>query len=249
VTNAAEAMPAGGVVTLRTENRYVDRPLAGYDEVREGDYVVLTVADTGVGIAPEDRERIFEPFYTKKAMGRSGTGLGMAVVWGTVKDHSGYITLESDRGRGTRFTLYLPATDRATVTADGSVDLERFRGRGEGILIIDDVAEQRDIARRMIAYLGYTPAVAASGEEALAALQERPYDLLLLDMIMEPGMDGLDTYRKVLEMRPGQRAVIASGYSETNRVREAQRLGAGRYLKKPYTLEALAYALRETLDR
>jgi len=249
VTNAAEAMPDGGLISIQTENVYVDRPIAGYDEIREGDYVVLTIADTGVGIAPEDREKIFEPFYTKKVMGRSGTGLGMAVVWGAVKDHNGYINLESSRGKGTRFTIYLPATAREAFVSDAAIDLESIRGKGETVLIVDDVAEQRDIARGMLTYMGYKATVATSGEHAVTTVHEHPYDLLLLDMIMAPGMDGLDTYRKILEYRPGQRAVIASGYSETNRVREMQRLGAGRYIKKPYTLEMLAIAVREELDR
>lgn len=248
VTNAAEAMPDGGVISIRTDNVYVDRPIAGYDEIREGDYVVLTIADTGVGIAAEDKEKIFEPFYTKKVMGRSGTGLGMAVVWGTVKDHNGYINLESSRGKGACFTIYLPATDREAFISDAAIDLERIRGKGETILIVDDIAEQRDIAKRMLTYLGYAATVAASGEHAVTYIREHSCDLLLLDMIMDPGMDGLDTYRKILEHRPEQRAIISSGYSETDRVREAQRLGAGMYLKKPYTLEALAVAVREALD-
>ncbi|MHB8091097.1 MAG: ATP-binding protein [Syntrophales bacterium] len=249
VNNAAEAMPAGGVITISTENVYVDRPIAGYDDIREGDYVVMTIEDTGVGITPEDREKIFEPFYTKKVMGRSGTGLGMAVVWGAVKDHNGYINLESVMGKGTRITIYLPATAREVFVSAAAIDLEKIRGRGERIMIVDDVAEQQDIAKRILTHLGYQAAVAASGEQAVTALMEQPYDLLLLDMIMDPGMDGLDTYRKILDYRPGQRAIIASGYSETARVREMQRLGAGRYLKKPYTVEMLARALREELDR
>lgn len=249
VINAAEAMPAGGTISIATGNVYVDRPITGYDEIREGDYVVLSIADTGVGIAPEDREKIFEPFYTKKVMGRSGTGLGMAVVWGTVKDHSGYINLESGQGQGTRFTIYLPATSREAFAEAATIDLQSLRGRGEKVLVVDDIAEQRDLARGMLAYLGYEAHVATSGEHALTLLGEHACDLVLLDMIMEPGLDGLDTYRKILKTHPGQKALIASGYSETDRVREAQRLGAGIYLKKPYTLEALAAAVREELDR
>jgi PAS domain S-box-containing protein len=247
VTNAAEAMPGGGTLSIATENVYVDRPVAGYDEILEGEYVALTIADTGVGILPEDREKIFEPFYTRKTMGRSGTGLGMAVVWGTVKDHCGYINLESERGRGTRITIYLPATGRADFAAEGAVDLQAIRGRGESILVVDDIAEQRELARGMLEYLGYRATVADGGEQALRLLGKEPFDLVLLDMIMDPGPDGLDTYRGIIARRPGQRAMIASGYSETDRVREAQRLGAGAYLKKPYTLEMLAAAVRREL--
>jgi len=249
VTNAAEAMPKGGIISIRTENVYVDRPITGYDEIREGDYVVLTIADTGIGIAADDREKIFEPFYTKKVMGRSGTGLGMAVVWGTVKDHNGYINLESTSNVGSCFTIYLPATDREAFISDSPIDIESLRGKGETVLIIDDIAEQRDLAKRMLTYLGYDATVAVSGEQAVAAILDRSFDLLFLDMIMEPGMDGLDTYRKIIELRPGQKAVIASGYSETDRVKEVQRLGAGAYLKKPYTVEMVAVAVRRELDR
>ncbi|MCL5808251.1 MAG: PAS domain S-box protein [Deltaproteobacteria bacterium] len=249
VINAAEAMPEGGLISIRTENVYVDRPIAGYDEIREGDYVVLTIADTGIGIEAEDKEKIFEPFYTKKVMGRSGTGLGMAVVWGAVKDHNGYINLESAIGKGSRFTIYLPATDREAFISDSPIDLQSIRGKGEAVLIVDDIAEQRELAKRMLTYLGYEATVVSSGERAVAALRDRSFALVLLDMIMEPGMDGLDTYRKILELRPGQRAIIASGYSETDRVKEAQRLGAGAYLKKPYTVEMVATAVRRELDR
>lgn len=117
------------------------------------------------------------------------------------------------------------------------------------MLIVDDIAEQRDLAKKMLTYLGYDATVAVSGEQAVAAIRNRSFDLLLLDMIMEPGMDGLETYRKIFELRPGQRAIIASGYSETERVKEAQRLGAGTYLKKPYTVEVAAVAVRKELDR
>lgn len=110
VNNAAEAMPHGGDIIISTQNQYIDKPVKGYDSIKEGDYVTLVVSDSGTGIDPEDVERIFEPFYTKKKMGRSGTGLGMAVVWGTIKDHKGYIDIQSTPRKGTIFTLYFPAT-------------------------------------------------------------------------------------------------------------------------------------------
>ncbi len=110
VSNAVESMPNGGALTIKTRNQYLDKPVSGYDEVKEGDYVVLSVSDTGQGISASDLKRIFEPFYTKKAMGRSGTGLGLAVVWGTVKDHEGYINVESQEGKGTTLALYFPVT-------------------------------------------------------------------------------------------------------------------------------------------
>jgi CheY-like chemotaxis protein len=246
VSNAVESLSSGGRVVVSTKNEYIDRPIPGYDEVREGDYAVLTVADDGVAIADEDLEKIFEPFYTKKAMGRSGTGLGMAVVWGTVKDHDGYLDIESTEGRGTTFTLYLPVT-RRELEEEGSVSIEAYRGHGERILVVDDVSQQRDIASALLTRLGYTVGVVSSGEDAVKYLRNQAVDLLVLDMIMDPGWDGLDTYRKILRVRPEQKAVITSGFSETERVREAQRLGAGPYVKKPYTLEGIGQAVKIAL--
>lgn len=249
VTNAAEAMTDGGVIRIETENIYIDRPIEGYDAIREGDYVVLTVTDTGVGISSDDKEKIFEPFYTKKIMGRSGTGLGMAVVWGTVKDHNGYINVETETGKGTRFSLYLPVTDREELRLDPETNLENLRGNGEKILIVDDISEQLTIASEILTHLGYLPASVGSGEQAVAYLRDHDCDLLILDMIMDPGIDGLETYRQILEHHPDQKAIIASGYSETKRVAEVQRLGAGTYIKKPYTVEKLALIVRSELDR
>lgn len=249
VSNAAEAMPDGGRISITTENRYVDSPISGYDSFEEGDYATLMVSDTGIGINPEDRERIFEPFYTKKVMGRSGTGLGMAVVWGTVKDHKGHIDLQSKEGNGTVFTLYFPATRQAETQETVQLPIESYMGKGESILVVDDVKDQREIAYDLLTSLGYAVEVVSSGENAVDYLKSNTVDLLLIDMIMDPGIDGLETYRRILEIRPGQKAVIASGFSETRRVKSAQKLGAGTYIKKPYTLEKLGITTRDELDK
>ena len=249
ITNAAEAMPEGGKLTVSTENRYIDRPIRGYDNVKEGDYVVFTISDTGTGIASDDLDKIFEPFYTKKKMGRSGTGLGMAVVWGTVKDHNGYIHVQSTEGRGTTFTLYFPVTRKKFSADDSSLSVEAYSGNGESILVIDDVEEQRQIASGMLKELGYSVVSVSSGEEAVEYLRINKIDLLVLDMIMDPGMDGLDTYKKILELHPEQKAIIASGFSETGRVKEVQNLGAGAYIRKPLLLEKIGIAVKEELEK
>jgi PAS domain S-box-containing protein len=249
ISNAMEAMPSGGEIKVSTRNEYIDMPIKGYDNVNEGDYVVLTVSDHGIGISPEDQERIFEPFYTKKKMGRSGTGLGMAVVWGTVKDHDGYIDLRSDVNMGSTFKLYFPITRKDLVEADPFQSIEEYMGRGESILVVDDVKEQREIASSMLTRLGYSVASVESGEAAVEYLKEKSMDLLVLDMIMSPGMDGLETYRRVLKIHPGQKAVVASGFAETERVKEAQRLGAGAYVKKPYLMKNIGPAVRMELDK
>jgi len=249
VSNAAEAMPDGGKITITTENRHMDRIKSGFDDIGKGDYAVLIVADTGIGIPPEDIERIFEPFYTKKAMGRSGTGLGMAVVWGTVKDHRGYIDVKSIEGQRTEITLYFPVTRRVFAREADIVSIEEIMGKGESILVVDDIMEQRQIASEMLEKLGYRVTAVPSGEEAVEYLQENRTDLLVLDMIMEPGIDGLETYKKILEMHPGQKSIIASGYSESVRVKEAQHLGAGTYVKKPYLLEKIGRAVKAELAK
>ena len=167
VSNAAEAMPAGGDLLISAENRHIDRPLNGDEEMKAGDYVVINVSDTGVGISSEDMKRIFEPFYTKKVMGRSGTGLGMAVVWGTVKDHQGHIGIQSIEGEGTTFTLYFPATGNELKICDSQQSIEFFTGQGESILVIDDVNEHREIATKMLNRLRYSVKSVSSGEEAV----------------------------------------------------------------------------------
>ncbi|MEJ2031937.1 MAG: response regulator [Deltaproteobacteria bacterium] len=248
VVNAVEAMPAGGEVVISTANRSVDTPLMGFERIEPGDYVVLEVSDNGIGIAPQDQPKIFEPFYTKKVMGRSGTGLGMSVVWTTVKDEDGFINLQSAEGRGTTIAMYLPVARGEPAAIESQIPLEEYLGT-ETVLVVDDLEEQREIAAGMLRKLGYRVFTAADGEEAIRFLKKQPVDLLVLDMIMEPGPDGLETYRRILEERPGQKAIIASGFAENERVREAQQLGAGAYVAKPYTLEKLGVAVRRELDR
>lgn len=249
VSNAAEAMPEGGTIVISTENRHMDKIKAGYDDIEKGDYATLRVLDNGIGISPEDIERIFEPFYTKKTMGRSGTGLGMAVVWGTVKDHRGFIDIKSTEGKGTEVTLYFPVTRKLFAPEEAIASIQDLMGKGESILVVDDIDAQRQIAAEMLEKLGYRVITAASGEEALQYMHTHSVDLLVLDMIMEPGIDGLETYRRILKIRPGQKSIIASGYSESVRVKEAQRLGAGTYVRKPYLLEKIGRAIKAELGR
>ncbi len=249
LSNAAEAMPAGGKVTITTTNRHLDRPIHGYEVVKQGDYVLVVVSDEGVGMSAEDKERIFEPFFTKKVMGRSGTGLGMAVVWGTVKDHHGYIDIENKQGPGVTFSLYFPVSREIPGKGLERISNESCRGKGEVIAVVDDVAEQRELASLMLGRLGYDVITLASGEEAVEYMKEHAADLLVVDMIMDPGIDGLQTYRQILEIHPGQRAIIVSGFSETDRIKEAQGLGAGAYVMKPFRMEKIGLAVRRELDR
>ena len=182
-------------------------------------------------------------------MGRSGTGLGMAVVWGSVKDHKGYIDVVSEVGKGTEFKLYFPVSRKAAEKNDSDDSIEEYRGNGEKILVIDDVREQRDIATMLLTKLGYSVVTASSGEMAIEYMNTDSADLLLMDMIMDPGIDGLQTYRQIRKLHPGQKAIIVSGYSETDRVKEAHKLGAGQYVRKPYSLKKLGLAVRSELQK
>ena len=249
ISNSTEAMPEGGKITIITENRHIDTIKIGYDDIDVGDYATLSVIDGGIGISPEDIERIFEPFYTKKTMGRSGTGLGMAVVWGTVKDHRGYIDLTSTEGKGTEITLYFPVTRKVFSPQIEMTSIQDVMGNGESIMVVDDIAEQRQIASEMLEKLGYSVKTVSGGEAAVEYLRTHTIDLLVLDMIMEPGIDGFETYQRILKFRPGQKSIIASGYSESVRVKEAQRLGAGTYIKKPYLLHKIGRAIKTELDK
>ncbi|MEW6664105.1 MAG: ATP-binding protein [Thermodesulfobacteriota bacterium] len=251
VSNAAEAMPSGGRISIATGRLSLAERVRGYEEIDPGEYVTLTVADTGVGISTQDTDKIFEPFYTKKVMGRSGTGLGMSVVWGTVKDHDGYIDIQSAEGKGTAFTLYFPATRKelSHAAVPSPLAAAQYMGRGEAILVVDDVNEQRELACEMIGKLGYRVAAVPGGKEAVDYFRENSADLVLLDMIMDPGIDGLDTYKAIIGLRPGQKAVLASGFAETERVKEAMDLGVAKFIRKPFSLERIGTAIRTELDR
>lgn len=249
VTNACEAQSAGGSIVVTTGLRRLREPLRGYMHIDTGDYAVMTVADRGSGIAAEDIQRIFEPFYTKKVMGRSGTGLGMAVVWGTVQDHGGAINVSSREGEGSVFEVYFPLTAEQRAAPPPKVALEDYRGRGEQILVVDDEAQQRDIAAELLVRLGYRVETAAGGAQALEKLVAGNFQLVMMDMIMDPSMDGLDTYRAMRNLGYVPPTVIVSGYAEDDRVREALSLGAGPYLRKPYALEGLGVMLRQSLQR
>jgi CheY-like chemotaxis protein len=250
VSNAAEAMPDGGEILIRSKYKSLSQPVHGYYQTIEaGDYVMLSISDTGTGIARADLDKIFDPFYTKKEMGRSGTGLGMSVVWGTMEDHKGFINVKSTEGKGTTFYLYLPITQEKPTTDEMEIPRELYNGNGEIILVVDDDPDQRDIATVLIEELGYKTVTANNGYEAIDYMKRHDADLILLDMLMEPGIDGLDTYREILIHKPDTRCIIVSGFSESDRVKKALAIGAGTYIKKPYTLEKIGMALAKYIKK
>ena len=253
VMNAFEAMPDGGTLQIETSEIRVEEPFVGFaGQIETGHYTMIELRDTGHGIDPMVISRIFEPFFTRKKLGSTGSGLGLAVVYGVVKDHKGHVDVISEPGKGTTFRVYLPASEKMS---DGAMCLETECRGTEQILVVDDDEEQRKFAVRLLRALGYTVESAQNGQTAVDLLKERvaagqpPYDLVLLDMIMAHDLDGLDTYRHLLEIVPGQKAIIVSGFSVTDRIKEALSLGVGQFMQKPYTVEELGKAIRRELDQ
>ncbi len=250
IVNGFEAIEDQGTISIVTENRLIQSPIQAYDTIMPGKYVVLTIKDNGVGMNQESLNRIFEPFYTSKIMGRSGTGLGMTVVWGTVKDHEGFLDVKSSPGKGTSISVLLPAIHESNgkIPSKSKSTLIN-RGTGERILLVDDSPEQRSLGLSILTTLGYKVETATCGEDAIQLLSTKKFDIVLLDMIMEPGIDGLDTYRRLLEIHADQKVIIVSGYSESKRVKEALHLGVRSIVKKPYTLQAIASTINRELNQ
>ena len=248
ISNALRVLPEKGKITIRTENRYLDRPLKGYEEVPKGEYAVLSVSDTGIGILPEHMKHLFEPFYMRKVLKNGGKGLGLSVMWGALKDHDGYADVTSEPGKGTTFTFYFSVARGESVLWEMH-PISEYMGNGETILVVDDEESQCRLAALMLTRLNYRVKTVESGEEALEYLANNNADLIVLDMRMEPGMDGYDTYRRILEIKKRQKAIIFSGFSMTERVKMAQELGAGEFIMKPYLIERLGMTVRNELER
>jgi PAS domain S-box-containing protein len=247
VTNGMEAIQSKGMLTVTTLNHNPHAPMPRMKQILpEGNYAKIIVYDSGSGIAAHEIEHIFEPFYTKKVMGRSGTGLGLAVVWNTIRDHGGIVNVMSD-AQGTTFELYFPTALDQVVPASSRQDWQSFKGNGERVVVIDDEPRQRTIARELLTSLNYTVVTIPSGEEAVTYLENHTAEILVLDMIMDPGQNGRVTYEKILKIHPRQKALIASGFAEDDDVRATLALGAGGFVGKPYTLETISSTIYKIL--
>ncbi|MFQ5605161.1 MAG: PAS domain S-box protein [bacterium] len=245
--NAIEAIHNHGTIAIQTSNEYLDWPLHGYQTVKRGEYVKLAISDTGHGIKPELLDKIFDPFFTTKTMDRMrGSGLGLSVVHGIIEDHKGYITVESEVGSGTTFCLYFPVSRE--IQEDVAKTVENISGGNESILVVDDDPIQRRVTTQLLKRLGYRIHTVQSGEQAVEFVKENPQDLLILDMVMD-GIDGAETYKRILKIQPKQRAIVLSGYAKSKRVKNALRIGAGEFVAKPISLNALAAAVRKELDK
>lgn len=243
VTNASEAVEGTGQVTIETANTTVDTlTTTGHGTITAGSYVVVAVKDSGTGIPPHELSHIFEPFYSKKELGRSGTGLGLTIVWNTIQDHDGGIQVTSTES-GSTFELYFPRSFESAKDIAPKRNMDIFMGNGESILVVDDEFQQRDIASQLLESLGYKVESVASGKAAIDYVRTTEVDLVLLDMVLESGMNGLQIYEEIIRIHPGQKAIIMSGFSESDDVRNTINLGAGGLVKKPYTKEQLARAV------
>lgn len=213
-----------------------------------GEYVVVKIMDNGAGIVQSDLHHIYEPFFTKKALGRSGTGLGLTMVQNAVMEHNGTIEVDSN-AQGTTFTLCLPAAmEGKPDVLDNKNHEENKLIKGSGtILVVDDNPTIREITQSILIESGYTVYLAQSGEEAVQFCQGQEVDLILLDMLMPPGMNGRQTFAAIRKIHPQQKALLVSGYSEDAEVQKALAAGCSGFLKKPYSMSQLSRLLKQVI--
>jgi len=247
--NARDAMPRGGTLTFEAANLEIDEQYARTSpEAMPGQHIVITVTDTGTGIAPEHLPRIFEPFFTTKAVGE-GTGLGLSTVHAIVKSHAGFITVQSDPGKGTSFRVFLPADPALRTHSEHPFVAKIPRGHGELILVVDDEAAVRLVTQETLEAFGYRVLTAVDGAEAVALFANHPDEiaLVLTDMVM-PVMDGPTTIAALKRMKPELRIIAASGFNATRSSETAGNHGIRHYLPKPYNADTLLSLIRSVLD-
>jgi len=242
VHNAVDAMPTGGTLTI--ELMRVDSEIVpnNCSILKDQEYAGIVFRDTGHGIDPELLPKIFEPYFSNKPLSSSsGSGLGLAVVYGVVKDHNGIYDVKSTVGKGTEFILYFPICSESV---DEVTEHSKNLKGSETILVVDDDSGQREMAKDILNSLGYKVITAENGHQAVDILSDKTIDLVMLDMIMELGFDGLDTYLEIKKLKPSQKVIIVTGYSETDRVKKACNLGVLKYIRKPYTIDLIGNVLR-----
>jgi len=244
--NAWQAMANGGDLYLQTENVILDRSYVKPYKVEPGRYVKISVSDTGVGIDKKTQERIFEPFFTTKEMGR-GTGLGLASVYGIIKSHGGYINVYSEQEKGTVFTIYLPASQKAASSEKETAPTTIMKGNGT-ILLIDDEKMILDVGTELLEELGYTVQAAMSGQEAIDVFQKdrEKIDLVIMDMIM-PEMGGGETFDRLKQIDPDVKVLLSSGYSINGQATKIMRRGCDGFIQKPFNMNQLAEKVQQIL--
>jgi len=246
IGNGLEVVGSDGEIKISSENITLSEPVMAYERIETGNYIKITISDNGSGISPQDIEHIFEPFYSKKIMGKSGTGLGLAIVWTTIHDHDGFIDVKSGP-EGTSFELFIPSTQEKELSDNPAVSINALRGNGENILVVDDKESQCATTRALLENIGYRAVTVNSGEDALDICKKTHMDLVILDMILEDGMNGRETYEQLLKINPLQKAIVVSGFSENEEMTKIQELGVLHFVKKPYTLDQLGMAVKQSL--
>jgi len=244
--NAWQAMPDGGVLSIATANITLDANYVKPFQVEPGRYVKLSVTDTGLGMDEKIQKRIFEPFFTTKEMGR-GTGLGLATVYGIIKNHGGFIEVRSKKGDGTTFNVYLPATE-IEVVEEKRADEALVRG-SENVLLVDDEDLIIDVGEQILKRMGYTVLVARSGSEAIEIYGKKKDDIemIVLDMIM-PDMSGGEAYDRLREINPDIKVLLSSGYSLRGQAKDILARGCKGFIQKPFNMRELSHKLREVLE-
>jgi CheY-like chemotaxis protein len=243
--NADQAMPLGGQIHIQAENAIVRKRRSA--TLLPGNYVLVSIADRGVGIAPDQLDKIYDPYYSTK---QKGSGLGLATVYSIIKQHGGLITCESRLGQGSSFHLYLPALGQLE-------KVEQLAGKmlrsGQGrILVLEDDVRVRAVMGRMLAKLGYDPVFAPEGREALelfsqARRNRQPFDLVILDLTIPGGMGGLETLERLLVQEPGTKAIVSSGYADDPVLANFQDFGFSGVITKPYRIAELSEVLHKVI--
>jgi PAS domain S-box-containing protein len=247
--NAGDAMPRGGQLKLAARNLTLDENFAKtHNEAKPGPYVVLEVADNGCGIPRELRDRIFEPFFTTKELGKKSVGLGLSTALSVVKNHNGFILVDSEVGKGSIFRLYLPAHVEPTPTPDTAKPENVLRGRGETILVVDDEEAVRQVTQMTLESSGYRVLLAPDGAKAMAVYAEHQASIsvVLMDILM-PVMNGVDTTRALQHINPRIKVIATSGYQSNTSLNALRELGVTHFLPKPYTAETILEELREVI--
>ncbi|RPJ81048.1 MAG: response regulator, partial [Deltaproteobacteria bacterium] len=247
--NAAHAMIAeGGKLKVKVEDVYLDEPLS-HSDMNPGRYVRLSVSDMGCGMKPEIKDRIFDPFFTTKRPGE-GTGLGLSVVHGIVIHHDGFITVESEEGKGSTFEIYLPIIDDGTISfLKPSISVQTPTGN-ENILFVDDEEVVVDANRRILQRLGYNVTISTDSKKALAAFRKKPekFDLVITDMTM-PSMTGAELARELIKIRPDIPIILCTGYSQLITPEKSNAIGIQEFVMKPFSRNEIAEAIRKVLDK
>lgn len=241
--NARDAMPDGGKLTIETSMVYLGSKASS--EFEPGNYVLLSISDTGMGMSEDTKKKIFTPFFTTKPQ---GSGLGLSVVWNVVKNLGGYVEVESSQGKGTKFRIFLPLSIPEE-NAKGK-ELEKEMKGFEKIMVVDDEEDIRNVTKEILEHYGYQVFLAKDGKEAVDIFKEKSeeIDLVVLDLSL-PHMKGEDVMKKIMEMTPDVRVIVSSGTSDKERIKFLTKLGAKAFINKPYPFEKLLRLIREVLDK